>query len=192
MISDVDEIPRPEKIEAAAILNGTRVFRQRMYYYYINCINATEVGTEKYFWNGTVMVNYEDINRPIQEYREAGVMLLARFNPSLIRRMYYSWFLYRKVYSKGFKVRFIQDAGWHFSYLGGVEKIIQKLEAFAHQEYNKPEYKDPERIKNAIANGDDIFGRWFRYRFIPIDESWPAYIRANLSSFSNLIASNKG
>jgi beta-1,4-mannosyl-glycoprotein beta-1,4-N-acetylglucosaminyltransferase len=189
MISDVDEIPRPEKIKEAANMKGTRVFRQRMYYYYLNCVNATAVGDQQYFWNGTVMINYEDMNRPIQEFREAGVMLLAKFNPSFIRRIYYSWFLYRKVYSKGFNVRFISDAGWHFSYLGGVEKIIQKLEAFAHEEYNKPEYKDPQRIEKAIANGEDIFGRWFRYRFVPIDDSWPTYIQSKRDLFSKLIAS---
>lgn len=189
MISDVDEIPRPEKIKEAANMKGTRVFRQRMYYYYLNCVNATALGDQQYFWNGTVMINYEDLNRPIQEFREAGVMLLAKFNPSFIRRIYYSWFLYRKVYSKGFNVRFISDAGWHFSYLGGVEKIIQKLEAFAHEEYNKPEYKDPQRIEKAIANGEDIFGRWFRYRFVPIDDSWPTYIQSKRDFFSKLIAS---
>jgi beta-1,4-mannosyl-glycoprotein beta-1,4-N-acetylglucosaminyltransferase len=189
MISDVDEIPRPEKIKESANMKGTRVFRQRMYYYYLNCVNATAVGDQQYLWNGTVMINYEDLNRPIQEFREAGVMLLAKFNPSFIRRIYYSWFLYRKVYSKGFNVRFISDAGWHFSYLGGVEKIIQKLEAFAHEEYNKPEYKDPQRIEKAIANGEDIFGRWFRYRFVPIDDSWPTYIQSKRDLFSKLIAS---
>jgi beta-1,4-mannosyl-glycoprotein beta-1,4-N-acetylglucosaminyltransferase len=191
MISDVDEIPRPEKIKEAAGMKGTRIFRQRMYYYYLNCINATELGKRKYFWNGTIMVNFEDLNRPIQDYREAGMMLLAKFNPSFIRRVYYSWFLLRKVYSKGFQIRFVSDAGWHFSYLGGVEKIIHKLEAFAHEEYNKPEYKDPKRIEQAIANGEDIFGRGFRYRFVALDESWPSFIRMHQEKYSAFIAAVK-
>lgn len=36
--------------------------------------------------------------------------------------------------------------GWHFSTLGSVEKIINKIESFAHQELNTP------IVKNEIAN----------------------------------------
>ena len=191
MVSDVDEIPRPEKITEAAKLKGTRIFRQRMYYYYLNCINATEVGAKQYMWNGTIMFNYEDLNRPIQDYREIGMKMLAKFTPRPLHRIYYTFYLFRHVNMKGWKIRFIQDAGWHFSYLGGVDKIIHKLEAFAHSEYNKPEYKDPERIKSAIANGEDIFGRGFRYRFIDLDASWPTYIVANKEKFRNYLSPMK-
>jgi GT2 family glycosyltransferase len=51
------------------------------------------------------------------------------------------------------------NAGRHLSYFGGVDKIIQKIEDTAHQEYNKDEFKNPLRIANAIAAGEDLFGR---------------------------------
>ena len=30
----------------------------------------------------------------------------------------------------------IENAGWHFTYLGGEEQIKYKLESFSHQEHN--------------------------------------------------------
>lgn len=41
--------------------------------------------------------------------------------------------------------------GWHFSYLGGVEAIRDKLAAYAHWEYDKPEFRDPEKLARQIA-----------------------------------------
>lgn len=53
----------------------------------------------------------------------------------------------------------IKKAGWHFSYLGGIEKIKEKIRSFAHTEFNKEEYLDDENILKAITRGEDIFKR---------------------------------
>jgi hypothetical protein len=53
----------------------------------------------------------------------------------------------------------IANAGQHRSYFGGVSSIIEKIENTAHQEYNTPEMKDPQRIAKAITEGTDVFGR---------------------------------
>ncbi len=47
----------------------------------------------------------------------------------------------------------INQGGWHFSYLGGVEKIKHKLKSYSHQEYNKPEIVNNEFIEKCINNG---------------------------------------
>ncbi|MCH5716525.1 glycosyltransferase family 17 protein [Niabella hibiscisoli] len=44
----------------------------------------------------------------------------------------------------------IRKAGWHFSYLGGLEKIKYKLQSFAHTEFNKPEYLDDKNILSSL------------------------------------------
>tara|TARA_B100000700_G_scaffold326485_1_gene438138 strand:+ start:788 stop:1639 length:852 start_codon:yes stop_codon:yes gene_type:complete len=51
------------------------------------------------------------------------------------------------------------DAGWSFSSFGGTKKIIEKLEAFCHVEYNLKEYKDEDHIKKCIQTGGDLFNR---------------------------------
>ena len=48
------------------------------------------------------------------------------------------------------KLPTIRGVGWHFSYLGGEEKIREKLEAFAHQEYNTEEYKDLVHLQRSL------------------------------------------
>ncbi len=53
----------------------------------------------------------------------------------------------------------IKKAGWHFSYLGGVEKIKYKIRSFAHTEYNKEEYLQDDKILKTIEEGKDIFNR---------------------------------
>lgn len=70
----------------------------------------------------------------------------------------------------------ISNAGWHFSFLGEFEKIKNKIESFAHTEYDSPEYKDAEKILHRIANGIDPFDR-FPLKYYEIDETYPLYIQ---------------
>ncbi|MBS1937772.1 MAG: hypothetical protein JSS84_08200 [Bacteroidetes bacterium] len=184
MISDVDEIPRPEKVREAAALKGVRIFRQRMFYYYLNCLNATEAGGRAYAWNGTVMVDAGDIRGPVQQYRDFSMLMAGYFHPKLLNRIYWNLRLARERMRHGWTPTFIRDGGWHFSYLGGADRIIEKIEAFAHTEYNSDRYKGRVQIERAIANGEDIFGRNFRYRFIPLDASFPNYLLAHRDRFS--------
>ncbi|MCB9169454.1 MAG: hypothetical protein H6594_03775 [Flavobacteriales bacterium] len=188
MISDVDEIPRPEKVREAMNRRGVRIFRQRMFYYYLNCQNITSTYDRRtYAWNGTVMVNASEIDGPIQRYRDFSMWMANYFHPKMPNRAY--WHL-RLAYERrryGWAPEFIHDGGWHFSYLGGVERIIEKIEAFAHTEYNSGDFKDPARIEAAIAKGEDIFGRDLHYRFVPLDGSYPRYVRQHQDRFAKYI-----
>jgi beta-1,4-mannosyl-glycoprotein beta-1,4-N-acetylglucosaminyltransferase len=49
--------------------------------------------------------------------------------------------------------------GWHLSYFGSTEFIKNKIENFSHQEFNKEEYTNPDKIKEIIEKGADLFGR---------------------------------
>ena len=53
----------------------------------------------------------------------------------------------------------LPNAGWHFSYLGGAEKIRQKLQSYAHSEYKKEQFLDEDHIRNAMLQGKDVLGR---------------------------------
>lgn len=68
---------------------------------------------------------------------------------------------------------------WHFSYLGGVEAIQTKLLAFSHTEYATDEWTDPVRIERAIAEHKDLFDRRFKYKIVPIDETFPKCVQHN-------------
>lgn len=68
----------------------------------------------------------------------------------------------------------IEKSGWHFSYLGGVNAVKDKLAAFAHQEVNNEWNSATEHLLKSISLGKDYLNREghdFAYR--PI-EYYPA------------------
>lgn len=81
----------------------------------------------------------------------------------------------------------IQNAGWHFSFIGGVEKVKEKIKAFSHQEYNNEYYTDTKRLEKLIKKGKDIFERGYEYKIVKLDNSFPQYILNNKKKFKKLI-----
>lgn len=55
--------------------------------------------------------------------------------------------------------KIFKRGGWHFSYFGDPKFIINKIQEFSHQEFNRPEYKNEEMIKKIIKNCSDLFFR---------------------------------
>jgi|LauGreDrversion4_2_1035121.scaffolds.fasta_scaffold244077_2 beta-1,4-mannosyl-glycoprotein beta-1,4-N-acetylglucosaminyltransferase len=51
----------------------------------------------------------------------------------------------------------VEDGGWHLSFMGGENRIKDKLEAYAHQEYNNNVIK--ENIVRNIQSKNDLFFR---------------------------------
>ena len=189
MVSDLDEIPTPDMVTKYKDVKGIKIFRQRAFYYFINCINATNDGS--YRWNGTTMANYNKAISP-QDLRNVSIDYLNVMNTSGLVKVYCWIRLFFKKLNKWDKVIIVNDGGWHFSFLGGVEKIISKVEAFAHVEYNKDAFKSAESIEKAIENGEDIFGRDFRYKFVPLDKNFPKYLLDNKAKYEKLIKEVKG
>lgn len=137
-ISDIDEIPDPLALEKLKeikpkILLG---FMHNFYYYNINCRKRNK-------WFGSVFGDLDSIyyhfNNDFNELRYA----LKRGDSNL----------------KVAGLRTFSAGGWHFSYFGTLDKIIEKLESFTHSEYNKSEYKNKDNIIKAIREGKDLFNR---------------------------------
>jgi beta-1,4-mannosyl-glycoprotein beta-1,4-N-acetylglucosaminyltransferase len=90
-------------------------------------------------------------------------------------------------------IRFAQfpalpNGGWHFSFVGGTEKIVAKLEAYAHQDLNLDRFKDLGYLRQVTTLGIDIFGREdVRWRFTPVDERFPSAVREHRERFSHLL-----
>jgi len=95
---------------------------------------------------------------------------------------------------KGKDIVAIPEGGWHFTFLGGKEKVLLKLKAWAHvneKSYN-PEYlNDPEYIKNLIESGNDLFGRDYKYEFQKVDDSYPKHLLKNIDKYGPLINSTR-
>jgi beta-1,4-mannosyl-glycoprotein beta-1,4-N-acetylglucosaminyltransferase len=121
-------------------------------------MNCQNTGKERW-WNGTIAVKGEQFRRmKPQHLRDQRNDLPA-----------------------------VKKGGWHFSYLGGTERIKLKIRSFAHTEFNKDEYTSDMNILTAITKGEDIFKRpgvSYKFRslyFYPphlrrIMEQYPAFI----------------
>lgn len=73
--------------------------------------------------------------------------------------------------------------GWHFSFVGGSDKIKQKINVYLHQEFNNPAIID--NIDNALKFNLDVLGRTDRmYKVEEID--LPEYVSKNLDKFKHL------
>ncbi len=184
MVSDVDEIPNPESVQKYKNATGVFIFRQKMYCYYLNCLNVANGGN--YRWDGTVMSRFGYHLSPMQ-MRELSIVQGGAHSPKFLRQMYNRYRLIRWQLNNRVRIRSVQNGGWHFTYLGGAEMIIKKLEAFAHTEYNDSRYKNPQKIEEIINSGKDIFGRNYSYRFVPLDDSFPEYILKNTEKYRNFL-----
>jgi len=84
----------------------------------------------------------------------------------------------------------IENAGWHFSYLGGAKKVSEKINAFAHQETNTQEINNLKHLQECINLGIDHLGRVdYEWAFYPIDR-YPENLRHVMKMFPHLIKSS--
>ena len=120
IVSDLDEIPNPAKITAFKDREGVQVFRQLNFYYYLNCVNQEE--SEK-VWYGSVMSHAKDFKRP-QELRAISNKMHAE-NLKILKDKFYRIIksITQPIFRK--EISTIDDGGWHFSFLGGVDKIVE-------------------------------------------------------------------
>ena len=168
LISDLDEIPNPSILKNVFEKNLTNKFKliclkNKNHLYYINnYVSELIDGNISYKdWDGTRILNYGFAKHcTVQNIR----------SPQLINT----------------KQIYIENAGWHFSYLGGKEKIIEKIEAYAHYDYVTPEVKN-NLEKNISSGVQDIFSRKIKSEIIPIKNNFPDYIVNNQEKYSHLI-----
>lgn len=171
IFSDLDEIPRVDKLKEAIKLDGIRVFQQKYYNFFLNCKavkgkKASHI-TEKngdVFWNGSVMINFED------------------FESAKKTRLYRD--------QKGDNITEIEDGGWHFSFLGGWEIIRSKLDAWEHAsetKYNPAHLFDPKNLKEIIESGNDLFDRGFEFKFVELEDDLPKFVLENIAKYRHLV-----
>ena len=148
LISDLDEIPRPDAITRYRNTKHPIRLYQDLFYYFLNfrCI-------ERRVWTlGTRMLPFRALKSP-QEARKLSC-------------------------------HHLDNAGWHFSYLGGPNAIIQKINAFAHAEFNVEKYNNASFIQHQIRAGTDVFGRNLHFEKINIDKTFPVYLQSNQAKYS--------
>ena len=190
IISDVDEIPAPDVILKCTDPQNIYFFTQNSYNVYLNM----QYENEKH-WDGTVMLSFSRITTP-EHIRTCRLYYKKNQYISIIKKYFYFLTLniYRyKKWSNICKHQLkrsieIDNGGWHFSYCGGTQIIVEKLQSYSHQEYNTEKNRNPEYITEQIENRTFCFHNAnAKLVSVPIDTSFPSYLRENLEKFQNLI-----
>lgn len=159
LISDVDEIPRASMI--TDFPDEIVVFMQRCYTYWLN-YQSPEM------WRGTIRM-------PASKLKQLGGMGAYAHR--------WSWAHHNEA-----PVRYLEDAGWHFSYQGGLKRVQDKLRAAAHTEYGGEFYTDPIRLAEKFESGKDLFDRQQEgFHKVPIDDTFPKYLLDHTERFKDLI-----
>ncbi len=174
IISDIDEIPKPDSIKSFDPKTYVRAkFNQRCYYYYMNNLHVDQDGSPV-MWDFSKITTYRAFKQVFGQLE-----LVRYYKPKgLFGKV-------KKFWVNKFKTQTLDDSGWHFTWMGGVDKIILKLESMVHQEFNLPEFKNPEKILHSIRTGQDIFGRDLFYKLQSIDHQFPPYLLSHLKDYED-------
>ena len=85
---------------------------------------------------------------------------------------------------------FVLDAGWHFTYMGGVDRIKEKIESWGEQSLNQPHVKEnlKENVKDTLRLKRDLFFRPANFVKVPIDyATHPQYLVEHMEEYSEFI-----
>ena len=164
MISDLDEIPDPTKINKFNVKNKYACFLQKNFHQKINLINRTVQD-----WPGTKICQKKNLKSP-QWLR----------NIKVKKRPFWKFY-------KPKQPQIIEDGGWHFNDLKKPADLSKKFKSGAHQEENIDEFTNIENIHKRIKENKDLLGRNYKYEVINIDQTFPDYILKNKEKYKEWI-----
>ena len=164
MVSDLDEIINHKKIkEMNRLLEKEKIvkFDMKLYYYYLN-------GLSNVPWDAAKACKYKFLRDSLKN------------KPHFLRELKDYWKGRFGLLPKPF---LIKDGGWHFSYLGGIDKVKEKITATSHVEFiNSGKMEDVEK---KIRGGEFLDN--IKIRYISMDSSFPKFITSNRKKWSEYI-----
>jgi Glycosyltransferase family 17. len=172
IVSDLDEIPRPETIQLYDPKRYKRAdFQQKAYAYYLN--NLLMDGDRAAAWFGSKITTY----RYLKEFFGTATAVRSYKSSGLLRVLRRTWF-------KTFHVQVIKDGGWHFTWMLKPENIVTKMEAIAEQHVVKEEFKKLDYIQTKISAGEDVLNPKSHYiREEVVESVFPSYLIAHRDKY---------
>jgi beta-1,4-mannosyl-glycoprotein beta-1,4-N-acetylglucosaminyltransferase len=132
ILCDVDEIPKVDTIINIKNLKINGIYKLEMDLYYYNFQNKMED-----LWPLARVFNYGNIKNTSYIDYLTNIRSLKDFNNN----------------------NTIKNGGWHLSYFGDVDFIINKIKQFSHQEFNTEKIINKESLQKLINNNEDLFYR---------------------------------
>jgi len=169
IVSDLDEIIRPEAVEYMKNSTNT-MFPIRMPLFNFK-FNYMRTKVESYVVWGMAGRRH----------------LFDHIKPDAFRAIRFQYFdaPYKDVQGD---VEMIEHGGWHFGYMGDNDWLKDKAQSFAHQEINYPEFVNNIDLEKSIANrmhwGN--FGEE-RYSIVELNDYFPKEVVNNKQKYSKWI-----
>lgn len=165
IISDLDELLRPERILEASNFDGFITFNMPMFVFYLNLQESENGWRPCYATRKKYLMNIENVST-------------ARWDRSQIDQ---------DLGPRG-KILDLHNAGWHFTHLGGIERLKTKFKAYSHANDKWPQAMMHENAleQHIIAGG--IIGNFKESsRFVPIDyPKFPRIIHDNQTHYKEI------
>ncbi|AIX73115.1 MAG: benzoate transporter [Mixta calida] len=177
LVSDVDEIFRPDVIKQIDTRNICTIFHMDFYNYQFNLQVFNVDGTARLckLPRATTLKN-------LKRYFSGEPETFRNFkkhkkNLNFISKM---WIKHR--------TKIISNAGWHFSWIMTPERISEKMSTISHTEYDLPHLNNKEHIIDALTNAKDIWNRDRKMIKQPLNkESFPSYLVDNAEKYKEFI-----
>jgi beta-1,4-mannosyl-glycoprotein beta-1,4-N-acetylglucosaminyltransferase len=171
-MSDLDEIWNPNiKNMAIRQLRDDKVVQldQSLYFYFLN-------GRADSIWRSANVFRYKMLKKySMDDLRH------WTFREKFIGALF-------KVYSARKREIVWKNGGWHFSYLGGIDKIREKFENISHFENDSDDVKSMDNIKKMVKKGEFVSkNETIRLKYVKIDDSFPKTILKNRNKYKKLI-----
>ncbi|MGS0647237.1 discoidin domain-containing protein [Komagataeibacter melomenusus] len=168
IITDVDEIPRHTVITQNRHRQGYVQLGMDMFQYFMNMRRSRNS------WKSAYAAPLRHIHALRLPGHEHDSLTYARFNLESI------------VEQTDIPLFTCPDAGWHFTHLGGIEQLLKKFGSYAHANDPWPvKMRNMDLLRQQITMGMSIWHMNDLAEYIPVDHTFPAYIRENYAYFHN-------
>ncbi|MEG4422794.1 MULTISPECIES: tetratricopeptide repeat protein [unclassified Microcoleus] len=172
LISDVDEIPRKEKLQEAAELllkNEFVIFVHDIYFHNVDNLRSE-------WWCGTVACKYKDLlgRTPNQIRRSDAGMWTHNSKGGYINE------------NKEFEYPYLFKGGWHFTWFGTQKSNTYKVQSFAHSEADHSEAQGIKRLKYDVCRPplEFLFSGDYFYDIEDVSaKDIPQYLRENATKY---------
>lgn len=162
----VEGLKDTESTDIIGIFDADEIPRKEVIQYYDKRMGVAAPVMDKYSCYLNLLEGYQNWNVG----RLATPELLAKTTPNELRNM-----------GPNFMINY---GGWHFAWLGGMEKMLTKLESFAHQEANNAKFRD--KLEYKYSKGQSLWHTDY-WKFVEINETFPKYLIENQMEFEHLI-----
>lgn len=156
LVSDADEIPRPSAIAEAERRACFSFLELGLHYYYLDWF--AQPWCRAYAAPHALLAAMPDLSKPRS--------------------------LDRRYFATGVPESVIPDAGWHFSWAGGIERMMDKLAAFSHTEPSVQAWRNPAQLAAAVARRA-FFVDGARLQPVPL-ASLPSHVRRHARAYHRL------